>query len=224
LLLPLTAGSGRKSASARWRSGSLRITRANFVFRNPGTISHRFECVASKSLKGFPPPPKAANLAMQRVGPDRDEMLTQRGLLTLRIPSLPFRPEGTFKWVLDPIATQRDLTNATWYTDGSMLGGAWSQLRATGFGLVVVYQSGELIGYGFGAPPTRIATAAAAELWGDPHCDGAFPFPPQHQNRLLVHHNLGARWCHSSHRSRRSPCTSVELHCGLGRCRRGIPR
>ena len=46
-----------------------------------------------------------------------------------------------------------------------MLGGSWKQLRASGFGLVVVATNGELIGYGFGTPPTRVTTAAAAELW-----------------------------------------------------------
>ena len=65
----------------------------------------------------------------------------------------------------DPIATQCDLSRATWYTDGSMMGGVWRQLRVTGFGLVVVSQEGELLGYGFGAPPSRITTAAGAELW-----------------------------------------------------------
>ena len=50
-------------------------------------------------------------------------------------------------------------------TDGSMLGGSCKHLRSTGFGLVVVAPDGELLGYGYGTPPTRVSTAAAAELW-----------------------------------------------------------
>ena len=46
-----------------------------------------------------------------------------------------------------------------------MLMGKWTQLRCTGFGVVVVSQSGALLGYGFGTPPSRITTAAAADLW-----------------------------------------------------------
>ena len=104
-------------------------------------------------------------MALQRVGTERDDILKLRGFMALHIPAAPFRSTCTFKWVRDPIAAQRDLTRATWYTDGSMLGGSCRQLRATGFGLVVVAEDGELLGYGFGTPPTRIATAAAAELW-----------------------------------------------------------
>jgi len=129
--------------------------------------------------EGFPPPPEEASLALQRIGPDRDELLKHRGILALRIPSQTYRRDGSFKWVLDPFATQRDLTAATWYTDGSMLGGAWTQLRATGFGLVVVDSSGELVGYGFGAPPSRINTAAAAELWAIHIAMSLSPFPPR---------------------------------------------
>ncbi len=47
-----------------------------------------------------------------------------------------------------------------------MLMGKWIALRCIGFGMVVVVgQSGALLGYGYGSPPSRITTAAAAELW-----------------------------------------------------------
>ena len=115
---------------------------------------------------------------MQRIGLDRDEMLKLRGVLMVNVPRLPTREHGSFKWVLDPVAAQRDLSNATWYTDGSMTGGPWRQLRATGFGIVVVSESGELLGYGFGAPPSRITTAAGAELWAVHIAIAMCPMPP----------------------------------------------
>ena len=134
-------------------------------FSHPGTVAHRFQCTVNRPAKGFPPPPKQANLALQRVGTDRDDAFKLRGILTVQIPLLPHREQGTFKWVRNPITTERDLDNATWYTDGSMAGGIWRQLRTTGFGLVVVSEQGELLGYGSGSPPSRVSTAACAELW-----------------------------------------------------------
>ena len=84
----------RKCKVVKW---AITASSCQLCFSQPGTVSHRFECTASKPPKGFPPPPKTANLALQRIGPDRDELLKHRGILTLRIPSLPFRPEGSFK-------------------------------------------------------------------------------------------------------------------------------
>ena len=147
------------------KSGVALIRRASSASSILGR--HRIDSSAwsANQHKGHPPPPKIANLALQRIGVERDEILKHRGLLALYVPLLPYRGMGTFKWIRDPIATQRDLSHATWYTDGSMMGGVWRQLRVTGFGLVVVSQEGELLGYGFGAPPSRIITAAGAELW-----------------------------------------------------------
>ena len=66
---------------------------------------------------------------------------------------MPFRELGIFKWIRDPIATQRDLSRATWYTDGSMMGGVWRQMRVTDFGLVVGSDEGELLGYDLAPRP-----------------------------------------------------------------------
>jgi hypothetical protein len=57
--------------------------------------------------------------------------------------------------------------------------GNWMAFRATGFGVVVVSAKGKLIGYGFGSPPSRIATAAAAELWAIDFVIGVNAFPPK---------------------------------------------
>ena len=71
-----------------------------------------------------------------------------------------------------------ELEGATWYTDGSLICGQWTALKCTGFGVVVVAANGRLIGYGFGAAPSRIATAAAAELWAIDHVLAMNPTAP----------------------------------------------
>ena len=89
--------------------------------------------------------------------------------------------DGSFKWLFDPFKAldQTAVDTATWYTDGSMLMGRWTALRCTGFGVVVVAEDGQLLGYGFGTPPTRIATAAAAELWAIDFVLSCNPRPPK---------------------------------------------
>ena len=81
--------------------------------------------------------------------------------------------------MVDPTANGRDTLAATWYTDSSMIGGRCTALRAMGFAIVVVARSGELLGYGFGEPPSRIATAAAAQLWAIQTVLALCPCTPQ---------------------------------------------
>jgi len=69
--------------------------------------------------------------------------------------------------------------SATWYTDGSLMMNNWATLRCTGFGVVVVSNEGKLLGYGYGSPPSRIATAAAAELWAIDFVISLNAFPPK---------------------------------------------
>ena len=75
--------------------------------------------------------------------------------------------------------TAEEFNGATWYTDGSLVHGQWKPLRCTGFGIVVVASDGKLLGYGYGTPPTRIATAAAAELWAIDFVLAMRPSPPR---------------------------------------------
>ncbi len=49
--------------------------------------------------------------------------------------------------------------------DGSLFDEAKSFARRTGFGIVVVSASGDLIGFGSGIPPHWVVDAAGAELW-----------------------------------------------------------
>ena len=57
--------------------------------------------------------------------------------------------------------------------------GTCKPYRATGFGVVVVFRGGELLGFGFGTSPSHIASAAAAELWALRFVLSLNPFPPK---------------------------------------------
>ena len=81
---------------AKW---GLTDNSCQLCFAQPGTVLHRFECKASKPPNGFAPPLKSANLALQRVGPERDDELKLWGVFALQIPSLPFRTDGSLKWL-----------------------------------------------------------------------------------------------------------------------------
>ena len=70
--------------------------------------------------------------------------------------------EGWFEWCIDPSDRTDD---HQWYIDGSAINPRWRSLTTTGFGIVVVNGYGELIGYGRGAPPEWVRTAAASEAW-----------------------------------------------------------
>ena len=108
-------------------------------------------------------------------------LLKLRGVAVFKIPAPKPRKEGTFRWYKDPL-TGPDADNAqsaTWYTDGSLLMNNWATLRCIGFGVVVVSNEGKLLGYGYGSPPSRIATAAAAELWAIDFVISVNAFPPK---------------------------------------------
>ena len=59
--------------------------------------------------------------------------------------------------------------------DGSLVDNFCEQTARTGYGIVVVAESGELIGLGAGRPPTWITEAAATELWAFYHTIAAQP-------------------------------------------------
>ena len=79
-------------------------------FSHPGTIAHRFACTINRPAQGYPAPPNAANLALHRIGTDRDDTLKLRDMITVQIPFLPHREQGTFKWVIDPLPPSATLT------------------------------------------------------------------------------------------------------------------
>jgi hypothetical protein len=104
-------------------------------------------------------------------------MLRTRGLLVLRLPSPPPPTEGWFKWLLAPSSECNEMH--TWYLDGSLQDGCWTEYRAAGFGIVVVAPDASLAAYGMGVPPSWCNTAAAAETWALHTALTQSPFPPQ---------------------------------------------
>ena len=128
-------------------------------------------------LEGWPPDPPKADLAMTRVGQMRADTLRTRGLLVMRLPSLQLPAEGWFKWLVAPGPECDDL--CTWYLDGSMHDGTWTEYRAVGFGVVVVAPDRSLAAYGHGVPPSWCKTAAAAEAWALHIALNESAFPPK---------------------------------------------
>ena len=126
-------------------------------------------------------------MAKLKLNPERLEILWNRGVVVLKVPAPTIRHHGEFKWLLDPFSgvASEALEGATWYTDGSLVGGQTSVFRCTGFGVVVVAASGELLGFGYGTPPSRIATAAAAELWAVDFVLAANPTAPRMKTDCL---------------------------------------
>jgi len=168
----------RKAKVAAW---NITDKRCQLCFEAEGTIMHRFACRTTAATRSSKPVPREGELAKTRVSCERLELLKTRGLATVRVPAQSARNHGTFTWHVDPFAhhDNDEIDNATWYTDGSLLCGKWAALRCTGFGIVVVAASGKLLGYGSGTPPTRIATAAAAELWASDCVLKMCPTPPR---------------------------------------------
>ena len=97
----------------------------------------------------------------------------------MKLPTPTQRPQGNFKWIVDPASSHTDPNTATWFCDGSLINGGQVDFRATGIGIAVVSDDGELIGYGYGSPPSWVATAAAAELWATETVLSNTPFPPK---------------------------------------------
>ena len=114
---------------------------------------------------GWPLPAPKASLVLGKVSETRKNVLRDRALLAIRLPSAPFDQHGQFRWLLQADPNDQRLHDATWYCDGSMLNGRWKAIRATGFGIAVVSMLGVLLAYGLGCPPSWCATAAAAEAW-----------------------------------------------------------
>ena len=150
------------------------------VFTFKKTVAHRFVCQATAKERSDKPTPKICRLAEQRLGDDRVALLKLRGGAVVKVPAPSVRKGGSCRWFKNLlVGPDAELAQgATWYIDGSLIMGNWSAFRVTGFGVVVVSAEGKLIGYGFGSPPTRISTAAAAELWAIDFVISAYAFPP----------------------------------------------
>ena len=124
-------------------------------------------------------PPLEANNFLATISDQRRQLLRTRGLLLLRVPVLDDGIDATFRWHQEPQPDGHRLSNAIWYFDGSMLNGKWVDLRTTGFAIAVISASGDLLGFGAGAPPPWCTTAAAAEAWALQEVLRQCPDPPQ---------------------------------------------
>ena len=96
---------------------------------------------------------------------ERQALLLTRGLFAVRIdlPD-PAASSDSFHWLLSPVSHPL-LDRAAWFLDGSLVDALCDQTARAGFGIVVVAETGELIGLGAGRPPHWVTDAAAAELW-----------------------------------------------------------
>ena len=166
----------RKAAVPDW---GIEDSRCQLCLAHAGTLEHRHSCPATMPVGGWPAPPSGAKHALDKLSPARLKLLLTRGMLVLKVPVSMPKLEGSFTWLVQPDKNNPNLKHAVWYFDGSMLNGRWQELRATGFGVVVVSSAGDLLGFGRGSPPHWCATAAAAEAWALQVVIGQCPLPPQ---------------------------------------------
>jgi len=140
-------------------------SRCQLCLNATGTLLHRQVCPAICPHEGWQPPPTQCSKIIATVmSQARRELLATRGLFALRL-SVPRPPPGdTFHWILCPPEDGR-AQEATWFIDGSLFDEAKRFARRTGFSVVVVSNSGSLLGFGAGVPPHWIVDAAGAELW-----------------------------------------------------------
>jgi hypothetical protein len=150
----------RRESVPKW---GINDTRCQLCKAQPGTLPHRFDCDATRPHGGWPRPPPKAQLAINTIGTCRETTLRTRGLMVLEVPAPAPPTSGWSEW-LRPVPQDADDT-FTWYLDGSMLDGEHVDFRAVGFAIVVVAPDGSLAAFGFGVPPSWVATAAAAEAW-----------------------------------------------------------
>jgi len=129
----------------------------------PGTLDHRRCCEATRPEGGWPRPPAECARICDRLGSTRRRLLQAQGLFTIRIKLTHPRPQGWFRWLLEPPECLPD--DVRWYVDGSMIDNFCRPMIRTGFGIAVVSAEGQLLAYAFGSPPAWAQTANAAEAW-----------------------------------------------------------
>ena len=130
---------------------------------HPGTLSHRRVCAATRPASGWAQPPESTASFIGSLEVGRSELAQDRAILMAQIvlPSRP--PHHNFSW-LKPLPEQVP-EDATWYIDGSMIGGRHNATKRLGYGIVVVGRDGTLLAYGNGRPPSWITDSAGAECW-----------------------------------------------------------
>ena len=163
----------RKAKIAKWMISD---SNCQLCKKQPGTAMHRFTCEASKPEHGYTLSNTAALELENSLCEGRRILLRTRALFVAKLPAPTPREDGDFHWVVDPTAKLGAHTETIWYCDGSLVQGRWLPFRAAGFGVVVVTPCGQLLGFGFGSPPSQFATAASAELWAVSFALASTPF------------------------------------------------
>ena len=162
----------RRAAVPAW---GIHVSNCQLCNQETGTLEHRFRCRATRPAEGWPASPKQAALILERISQERQRLLQTRALLTLRLPKPLNMSTEWFKWYVEPPDA---LDDAIWYLDGSLLDGDWPDYRATGYAIVVVSASRDLLAYGNGVPPRWCRSAAAAEAWALFMAVSQCPSPP----------------------------------------------
>ena len=91
----------RKCAVKAW---GITDNRCQLCFAAPGTTQHRRHCTVTAPARSKQPIPKDAKIAAQRISNERLDLLTERGVLALKLPQPPVRKDGTFQWILNPLS------------------------------------------------------------------------------------------------------------------------
>ena len=158
----ITGGQWSQTRRASVKKWEISDSRCQLCLEAPGTLWHRRKCITIRPEGGWPTAPPTTTRVANKLSLRRTELLTTRGLMTLRLPYPPPRAES-FQWLWqsdDPVPQ-----DARWYIDGSMLNREVWEFRAVGYGIVVVLQSRGLVAFGGGHPPHWVRTAAGAEAW-----------------------------------------------------------
>ena len=164
----------RRAAVPGWGTGDT----CQLCHEAKGTAAHRFVCKITVPDGGWPPPPSKAAKVVSVLSGQRKSALQLKSLLALRVPRPPRSTDGWFNW-LRAVPPHICFDETIWYIDGSLLDGRWRELCATGFAVVVTSIKGRLLGFGHGAPPDWVRSAAAAEAWALAFVVSANPFVPQ---------------------------------------------
>ena len=150
----------RKASVPHW---NIKDQNCQLCHKALGTIEHRFECEKTRPTEGWAGIPSELQEKVKALGEDRYRTLKTKGLVCVKVPTYKKYPDGIFIWLSAEPDTTR--TVVTWYTDGSSGNPTCPELSRMGFAVVVVSDSGELIAFGAGIPPSHVTDSGMAEAW-----------------------------------------------------------
>jgi len=142
-----------------------------------GTLEHRRDCPATTPVEGWPKPSTRVEKFLDRLNPERQQLLRTRGFLVVRIAIPTPSVEGWIKWIKPP--PQDGYTEWTYYIDGSLIDGPSKRFSRAGFAVAIVDASDDLVAFALGVPPAWVRSAPAAEAWALLKVFGSCPSPPK---------------------------------------------